>query len=111
MNTSILNDKDPLSDDEFQKFFIDPQESFDFNNDDVSEQWFANDALYPLANDTLSKYLEDPEKNCSEHLDILLEMNKYYSPSQIVVPVVYSIICLVGLIGNGLVCLFALLFS
>jgi len=41
--------------------------------------------------------------NCSEHLKFLDDMKDYSAPSQVVVPIVYCIICVVGLIGNGLV--------
>lgn len=41
--------------------------------------------------------------NCSEHDKFLREMKLFFSPSQIVVPIIYCVICLVGLIGNGLV--------
>ena len=79
---------------------------------DFNDQLFTNDGLFPYrTNDTYTNFLatggavtESADNNCSSKMDFFFEMNKFYSPSQVVVPVIYSIICLVGLIGNSLVC-------
>ena len=103
-NLDIFINENPLSDDEFQNFlnfepFVNETEPEIDNYDD---KWFANDGLFPYTNNSSAP----SSPNCSEQLKFLLEMNKFYSPSQIIVPVIYSIICLVGLIGNGLVSFF-----
>lgn len=46
--------------------------------------------------------------NCTEQRDFNREIEMFFSPSQIIVPVIYCIICLIGLIGNGLVKIFML---
>ena len=43
--------------------------------------------------------------NCSELLRHLKDIKDHPPPSHVIVPLVYIIICLVGLIGNGLVSL------
>lgn len=100
-NFNLFNDENPLSDDEFQVFL-----NYDLSTNDTEHEidnydskWFTHDGLFPYAENSSTP----SGTNCSDQLDFFLEMNKFFSPSQIVVPVIYSIICLVGLIGNGLV--------
>ena len=98
----------PSMDDVSDLFNSNPYNPNEFvvNNGDSSGHWFSNDGLAPYTNDTDTSYLavlKGTNSNCSAQMDFFLEMNKFYSPSQVIVPVIYSVICLVGLIANALV--------
>ena len=103
-NVGVFSEYDPLSVDEFKKLFY--PSSYDPNEFQNQTFDFNNDGLYPYANDSNPSFFGSgfpTGKNCSEQMDFFFELNKFYSPSQVIVPVIYSIICAVGLIGNGLV--------
>ena len=53
----------------------------------------------------LSMHRNGTPTNCSELENFLKEAKTFVSASQMIVPIIYCIICLVGLIGNGLVSL------
>ncbi|XP_076820904.1 somatostatin receptor type 2-like [Clavelina lepadiformis] len=54
-------------------------------------------------NDTVPVYSDPTGQNCSDQMKFFWELNRHKSPSQIIVPIIYCLICLVGLVGNGLV--------
>ncbi|XP_039273775.1 somatostatin receptor type 2-like [Styela clava] len=66
---------------------------------------FGNESEYNAFNPfgDITSVEDGPTLNCSEQLKFYNEIKTYFSPSQIIVPIIYCVICLVGLIGNGLV--------